>query len=177
MRIFIIEGSPHRQGSSNLLADNFIRGTEVSGHKVTVFDAAHANIHSCLGCDYCGMFGPCCQKDDMADVREMVLTSDMLVLVTPIYYFGMSAQLKAVIGRFYSFSGELTSMGLKTILIAAAWNNNNWTMQNIKSHYQTLCTYLNFKNQGMILGTGCGTVPMTKETVFPQMAYELGKNI
>lgn len=48
------------------------------------------------------MSGPCVQKDDMAKLREMLLAADMAVFVTPLYYFGFSAQLKTVIERFYS---------------------------------------------------------------------------
>lgn len=66
MKIVVIESSPHKHGASNLLSDNFIRGAKEKGHQVTVFDAARAELHHCLGCDVSGMSGPCCQKDDMA---------------------------------------------------------------------------------------------------------------
>lgn len=177
MKILVIESSPHKHGSSNLLAAEFIRGAEETGHDVTVFDAGHAKLNPCLGCGACGMSGPCVQKDDMTVLREQLLDSDMVVFVTPLYYFGFSAQLKTVIDRFYSFNGQLTEKGLKTALIVAAWDNNSWTMQDVKTHYETLCRYLNFQNQGEILGVGCGNVQMTKHTRFPQEAYAMGKRI
>lgn len=175
MHILVIESSPHQHGSSNLLASEFIRGAQESGHQVTIFDAGHADLHPCLGCGACGMSGPCIQKDDMADLRGHMLAADMVVFVTPLYYFGMSAQLKMVIDRCYSFNGQLTARHLKTALIAAAWDSDDWTMQNLENHYRTLCQYLNFQDQGMILGIGCGTLNMTKQSPFPQQAYELGK--
>lgn len=177
MNILIIESSPHKNGSSNLLAEHFMQGAREAGHHVVVFDAARASVHPCLGCDACGMSRPCCQKDDMAQLREELLKADMAVFVTPLYYFGMSAQLKTVIDRFYSFNAKLSSKGLKTALIAAAWDSNDWTMKDLQAHYQTLCRYLNFKDQGMILGTGCGTVSMTKTSGFPEKAYALGKSL
>lgn len=177
MKILVIKSSPHKKGSSNLLAEHFIQGAEEAGHQVSIFDAARADLHPCLGCDGCGMSGPCCQKDDMTQLREEILRSDMVVFATPLYYFSMSAQLKTVIDRFYSFNGKLSAKGLKTVLIVAAWDSNDWTMKDIKSYYETLCSYLNFKNQGMILGTGCGTVSMTKGTKYPKLAYELGKSL
>ncbi|MDE7246457.1 MAG: flavodoxin family protein, partial [Lachnospiraceae bacterium] len=82
MKILVIESSPHKNGSSNLLADNFIRGAKESGHTVSTFDAAKASLHPCLGCEVCGMAGPCCQKDDMAGLKEQILGSDMVVFVT-----------------------------------------------------------------------------------------------
>lgn len=177
MNILVIESSPHKNGSSNLLAEHFIRGAEEAGHKVTVFDAARASLHPCFACDACGMSGQCCQKDDMAGLREQILETDMMVLVTPLYYFGMSAQLKTVIDRFYSFNGTLMERKLKTALIVTAWDDQDWTMKDIKSHYETLCRYLNFQDQGQILGIGCGTVSMTKGTEFPRRAYEFGKSL
>ena len=48
------------------------------------------------------MNGPCIQQDDMEELRAAMLSHDIIVFVTPLYYFGVSAQLKAVIDRIYS---------------------------------------------------------------------------
>lgn len=66
---------------------------------------------------------------------------------------------------------------IKTALIAASWDSNSQTMKDLKSHYETLCGYLHFQDQGQILGAGCGTVDMTKGTEFPRKAYELGRGL
>ena len=97
MKIIVLEGSPNQHGSSNMLADNFIRGAEEAGHTVKVIDAAHADIHPCIGCIHCGYEGPCVQKDDVEKFRQDILEADMMVFVTPLYYYGMSAQLKILI--------------------------------------------------------------------------------
>lgn len=177
MNILMIESSPHKHGSSNLLAEKFMEGAREAGHQAEVFDAARADLHPCLGCGACGMAGPCVQRDDMARLRELLLHTDMAVFVTPLYYFGMSAQLKMVIDRFYSFTGKLSSRKLKTALIAAAWDSNDWTMKDLSAHYQTLCRYMNFRDQGMVLGIGCGTVSMTRQSPFMDRAYELGRSL
>lgn len=175
MKILVIKSSPHVHGSSNLLAQQFIDGAVAAGHQVDEFDAGHVRIHPCTGCQACGMDGPCAIRDDMGLVREKLLMTDMVVFVTPLYYFGMSAQLKAVVDRFYSFNGELSARHIKSALIAAAWNDDDWTMRDLKAHYETLCRYLNFSNVGEVLGVGCGTVDMTRASRFMQAAYELGK--
>ncbi len=72
------------------------------------------DIHPCLGCDHCGMNGPCIQKDDISQIQEALLAADMAVFATPVYYFGMSAQLKMVIDRFYSYTMKLSGRHLKT---------------------------------------------------------------
>ena len=73
MKILVIESSPHKNGSSNLLAENFMRGAREVGNSVTVFDVARANIHPCLACEVCGMNGPCTQNDDMEKLKELIL--------------------------------------------------------------------------------------------------------
>lgn len=177
MKIFVIESSPHKHGSSNLLAESFIRGAQEAGHTVDVFDAGHAKLGPCFGCDRCRTAGPCVQKDDMTAARAGILGADMLVFVTPLYYFGMSAQLKTLIDRFYAFNGELGAKHLKTALIAASWDAQDWTMASLKQHYETICRYLGFQDQGQLLGTGCGTVEMTRGSGFPEKAYEFGRDL
>jgi len=51
MKITVITGSPHKRGTSSLLADEFIRGAEISGHKVFRFDSAFEDVKPCLGCN------------------------------------------------------------------------------------------------------------------------------
>ena len=92
MKIVILEGSPNKKGSSNLLADCFRQGAEEAGHSVEIIDTAHARIHPCTGCVRCGYEGPCVQKDDVEDIRPKILAADMLGFVTPFFYTGMRPQ-------------------------------------------------------------------------------------
>lgn len=177
MKIVILQGSPHKNGSSNLLAEYFIKGAKEAGHSVTVLDAAHMNMRPCIGCDHCGMNGECVHKDDNNIIRDALLSTDMVVFVTPVYYFGMSAQLKTVIDRFYSYTTRLSGKHLKAVLITAAWDTNDDVMPYIAEHYKKLCRYMHFENVGMILGTGCGTPSMTQGTKHINEAYLLGKSI
>ena len=177
MNILVIESSPHKHGSSNLLADNFIRGAEEKGHKITVFYAARADIRPCKGCDFCGMNGPCSQKDDMAGLSGLLLKTDMAVFVTPLYYYGMSAQLKMLVDRFCAINSSITRKHMKSALLAAAWNADSWTFEALEAHYRTLVRYLQMDDQGMVLGKGCGTPSMTAHSRYPQLAYELGRSL
>ena len=95
MKIVILFGSPNRSGSTGILADEFTRGAEEKGHEVERFDVCHMNVHPCLGCVKCGYEGPCVQKDDVELIRQKLLRADMVVFATPLYYYGMSAQLKS----------------------------------------------------------------------------------
>jgi multimeric flavodoxin WrbA len=176
MKITVLMGSPNRNGSTALLADSFVKGAEESGHTCNVIDVCHCDIHPCIGCVRCGYEGPCVQKDDTEMIRKELLSSDMVVFATPLYYYGMSAQLKTVVDRFCAYNSSLNSRHLKSALLTVAWNADDWTFDALKAHYQTLVRYINFEDQGMILGYGCGTVSMTKRRGYLEKAYQLGKN-
>ena len=177
MKILMLEGSPNRHGSSNFLADSFREGAEEAGHTVEIIDAAAADIHPCTGCIHCGYEGPCIQRDAMEQIRPKILGADMLVLVTPLYYYGMSAQLKTLIDRFCAFNSSIQRRHMKSALIAAAWNSDNWTFDALEAHYRTLVRYLNLDDMGTVLGRGCGTLSMTRSTRFPREAYLLGRGL
>lgn len=177
MKITVLQGSPHKNGSSNMLASEFIKGAKEAGHIVTTLDAAHMNLHPCLGCGHCAMKGECVYKDDNTIIRNTLLEGDMIVFVTPSYYFGMSAQLKMVIDRFYSYTTRLSGKGLKAALITAAWDDNDDVMPYAMEHYKKLCRYMNFENCGMILGIGCGSPEMTKQSTHMKEAYQFGKSV
>lgn len=177
MKIILLEGSPNRHGSSNMLAEHFRRGAEEAGHSVEIIDTAHADIHPCTGCVHCGYEGPCVQKDDVKGIRKKILDADMLVFVTPLYYYGMSAQLKTMIDRFCAFNSSIQRKHMKSALLTAAWNSDDWTFEALEAHYKTLVRYLNLQDMGMVLGYGCGTPSMTERSAFPKQAYLLGKRL
>ena len=101
--IVVITGSPHRNGTSALLADKFIEGAQSKGHNVYRFNSAFEDINPCQGCNACHRNGPCVHKDAIEQkLIPELLKADVIVLITPLYYYAMSAQLKTVVDRFYS---------------------------------------------------------------------------
>ena len=177
MNIVILEGSPNKHGSSNLLAEHFIQGAKEAGHTIEIIDTAHSNLHPCTGCIHCGYEGPCVQKDDMEQFRKQILDADMMVFVTPLYYYGMSAQLKILVDRFCAINSSINQKHMKSALLTVAWNSDDWTFEALESHYKTLVRYLNLDDKGMILGYGCGTPSMTKQSKYPDKAYQLGRSL
>lgn len=177
MKIVVLQGSPNKKGSTFILADCFRQGAEDAGHTVEMIDVAHAKIHPCTGCIHCGYEGPCVQKDDVEEIRKKILGADMLVFATPLYYYGMSAQLKTMVDRFCAFNSSIQRKHMKSALLAVAWNSDDWTFGALEAHYQTLVQYLNLTDMGMVLGYGCGTPSMTQHSQFPQQAYTLGNRL
>ncbi len=177
MKIVVLQGSPNINGSTSVLVEEFTRGATDAGHTVERYDLQKMNIHACLGCVACGYEGPCVQKDDTAIIKKALLSCDMVVFATPLYYYGMSTQLKTTIDRFCAYNSSLTAKHLKSALLTVAWNADDWTFEALTSHYHTLVRYLDFDNQGEVLGYGCGSKSMTKHSSYPKQAYELGRGL
>ncbi len=177
MKIVILMGSPNQNGSTKILVDSFVQGAESAGHACEIVDVCHMKIHPCTGCVRCGYEGPCVQKDDVEVIRQKLLQSDMIVFATPLYYYGMSAQLKAVVDRFCAYNSSLNRRHLKSALLTVAWNTDDWTFEALEAHYKTLVRYINFEDMGMVLGYGCGTPAITRQSKYPQEAYMMGKTL
>lgn len=176
MNILVITGSPRKNGNSNTLADNFIKGAQEVGHTVVRFDSAFKKVHPCIACNKCGMNGQCVFKDDFEFVKENIVDADAVVFATPMYYFGISAQIKAVIDRFYTINGQI-HVHKKAALILTYADTTAKDAQPIISHYETLLNYLGWSDAGQIIASGVWTEGDVKHTQYPQKAYELGKNI
>ena len=109
MKILNITSSGNKNGSSNLLAEQFTIGAKKAGHEIDTYYVMEHDIRPCTGCNACGMSGPCVQQDDFeGGLKEKIRMADMLVFTMPVYYYNWPTQLKAVVDRFYSFTGELT---------------------------------------------------------------------
>ena len=178
MNIVVINSSPHSesQSTSRFLAQRFIDGASSKGHNIFKFDAANEDTHPCKGCDHCHMDGDCIFKDAIeTKLMPKMLDADLLVLVTPLYYFGMSAQLKIIVDRFYSRTTRLS--GKKSIMISTAWNSADWTMEALQNHYETLVRYMSWTDVGQVWATGCGTRSMVERSEFGDVAYNIGAGL
>lgn len=176
MKILVLTGSPRKGGNSSTLADNFIKGAKEAGHHIERFDAAFKNVHPCIACNKCGMNGPCVFKDDFEFVRQHIVDADVVVFATPMYYFGFSAQLKAVIDRFYALNGQI-HRPKKAVLLMTYADTSSHEAQPITLHYQTLINYLGWEDAGQVIAPGVWPVGAVEHTSYPAKAYELGKNI
>ena len=99
-KVLILSGSPRKGGNSDILCDEFLRGAQDAGHKVEKIRVAEKKVVPCSGCYYCNTHGgTCVHKDDMADILQKMIDADVIVLASPVYFYAISAQLKAVIDR------------------------------------------------------------------------------
>ena len=175
--VLIISSSPRKGGNSDTLCNAFGRGAEEAGNQVEKIRLAQLNIEYCSACYACKQTGRCVKQDDMAQLLEKMRAADVIVLATPVYFYTMCAQMKTMIDRFCAFNSSIQRKHMKSALLTAAWNSDDWTFEALETHYKTLVRYLNLQDMGTVLGYGCGTPSMTQHSRFPQKAYDLGKHL
>jgi len=177
-KVVILTGSPRKNGTSNYLAEEFIKGVQQNGYDVYKFDCAKADVKPCLACQACGIGEkPCVHKDDFADLRTHLLEADIIAFVTPIYYFGMTSALKKVIDRFYSIDKLLREKKNKAVLISVQHANVAEVKNALVSNFSSIINWLNIENAGMINAIGIESLEQLKQTEYPKRVYELGKSL
>lgn len=102
MRILVLNGSPKREKSDTMhITRSFLRGmNDISENEVNIINVIDKKIEYCTGCFECMKNGgSCIHSDDMYDILEEILQSDVLIFSFPLYGFGMPAPLKALMDR------------------------------------------------------------------------------
>ncbi|MDO5536528.1 MAG: flavodoxin family protein [Desulfovibrionaceae bacterium] len=178
MKIVMLTGSPHRHGTSALLADEFAAGALSKGHRVIRFDAAFEDVAPCRGCYHCDRHdGVCVQQDGMGKILPEILSADMIVLVTPLYYHSMTAQLKTVIDRMLPQRAALRRHPMKSALLVTCASSRDWDMDAIKALYHNFLRALPWTDQGMVLAQGVARREDIEKTDYPRLARELGAGL
>lgn len=103
MTITILIGSPRKGGNTDLLVRAFAEEA-TKRHKIDIVYIADYDINPCKGCNFCfkNEDNKCCQKDDMTIIYDKLSKTDMLIIASPVYFYGISAQLKTVIDRLHN---------------------------------------------------------------------------
>ena len=102
MRILVLNGSPKREQSDTLhITQAFLEGmNEASHHDIHIIHVIDSHINYCTGCFSCMKnCGTCIHEDDMRNILEEILSSDLLIWSFPLYCYGMPAPLKALLDR------------------------------------------------------------------------------
>ncbi len=97
--VLILEGSPRKGGNTEILTDAVVRGIGAAGGGVERIRVADRQVAPCIGCGGCDKTGHCVVKDEMTDIYDKITKARRLILASPIYFYAITAQLKAVIDR------------------------------------------------------------------------------
>lgn len=178
MKITVITSSPKKYGTTALLTQEFINGAKEVGHEIFRFDSAFNRIAACTACDYCkDNDGNCVFNDGMNKLYLELMKTDCIVFVTPLYYFGFSAQLKAVIDRFYAINDKLQAKEIKSILLASAADDEDSAVKALQLHYETIVSFMKWQNIGMLFALGCSEKADILKSDYPEKAYLLGNSL
>jgi multimeric flavodoxin WrbA len=101
LKLLAIVGSPRLKGNTNYLVDQALEEASKLGAEVAKLVLSQYKLNPCLGHDDCGSFDLCLQKDDAAWILDRLCEADGIILATPVYYYNVSAQMKAFIDRNY----------------------------------------------------------------------------
>jgi arsenate reductase (thioredoxin) len=99
MYVLGIQGSPRKQGNSSLLLSAFLAKANQLGSETFTLEVASKKIHPCIDCGACEREGFCALQDDMQEVYPLLWKADVIVVATPIFFYNVPAQLKALIDR------------------------------------------------------------------------------
>ncbi len=157
--IIILNGSPRKHGNTAALCDAFAAGASDAGHNVVRFDLQGMNIHGCLGCMKGGKDpqSPCVQKDDMASIYPAYREADIVVLASPMYYWGFTSQLKAAFDRLFAVAeldGEYRNPVKNCVMLMAAEGNTPDNWKPVLDYYHTLLAQLGWHDLGTVLAGG-----------------------
>lgn len=153
MKIVVLNGSPHLNGPTSDMVEAFKEGAESAGHTVNAINVAHRNIRGCMACEYCRQKdkGVCAQNDDMQEIYPEILSSDMVVFASPIYYFTLSAQLQAAIHRTYAI--DIPANVKKVALIMSSGSKYVYGPA-ITEYFQSIVEYWGVENAGIFTANG-----------------------
>lgn len=171
-KVLILSGSPRKNGNSDILCDEFMRGAKESGNEVEKIRIAEKNIGFCRACYACKN-GECAIKDDMASVLQKMIDSDVLVLASPVYFYSVDAQLKTAIDRTVARWLEV-----KNYYIVTAADGEEQAAERTIECFRGYADCVNgAKEMGIIYGMGVYEKGEIKNTSAMTQAYEMGKNV
>lgn len=189
-QILVVRGGGRPNGNTAQLVQAFVRGAQAAGHQVEAVSLQKTEVKGCLGCNACRFGKPCVQKDGFNDLVPKIKAADLVVFASPLYFWTISARLKAFVERFYCIAEEDPNPPLgryetypvkDCALLMTAADQYFWTFEQAVSYYQfALVNYIGFHDKGMVLAGGCGDTngkPQIEQTAYLDEAFACGQSV
>lgn len=154
-KIAILMGSPRKNGNTDILVKSFIGGVDRQKNSVELIPVMENNVNSCTGCNACFRDGMnrCVQQDDMQEIYQKLSDADVIVIATPIYFYGISSQLKCIIDRLHNPIRN-TFKVKELVLLAVCADTIPTVFDSVKAMYHSILNYFSLKNAGIITVSG-----------------------
>ena len=151
--IVILVGSMRRGGNTDQLARKFAEGASVH-NSVEIISVADYKVAPCIGCNTCfTREGNACFNHDMDAVCEKLRRADVLVIASPVYFYGISAELKAIIDRLHTPMRNTFAIRKLVLLLVGAANLPN-LFDPILLQYQMILDFFHLQDCGKVLVSG-----------------------
>ena len=176
-RIVVLVGSVRRGGNTELLAQAFAESTG-KNHEVELVSVADYAVHPCIGCNSCYTREGhrCFQDDDMQQIYNKLKQADVLVIASPVYFYGISAQLKTVIDRLHTpMRNDFAVRKLGLILVGSADLPD--LFDPIILQYRMLLRFFHLEDIGIVLVPGVKEKGDVFATDGIKQAREMGERI
>ena len=175
-KVLIISSTPRRGGNSDVLCDEFAKGAKESGNKVTKIRIADKKIGYCTGCYACQKSHECVIKDDAAAVLKKMMAADVIVFASPVYFYSICAQLKALFDRSVAYYPDITGKQYY-FLMTMAEEDKAMAEGTVKAMQGFLDCYEGSKLKGMVVASGVYEKGAIKGTKYMAAAYKLGLKV
>ena len=172
-KVLIISSTPRKGGNSDKLCDAFAEGAKEAGNEVEKVRIADLKIGYCTGCYACQKTGKCAIKDDARSVIDKMMAADVIVLASPVYFYSICAQLKALIDRTVVVYPNLTNKRFYYLLTMADADRSKFDGP-IAAMRGFLDCYEGSKEAGMVCADGVYELGAIDGTKFLAEAKALG---
>ncbi|MCQ2092989.1 MAG: flavodoxin family protein [Fibrobacter sp.] len=176
--ILILVGSPRVHGNTELLANAFAEGARVAGHEVEILNVARMNIAHCIGCNTCFTRegNACARHDDMDKVYAALARAEVLIIASPVYFYGISSQMAACIDRLHTPLRNTFHIHKACLLLCGAASLEN-LFDAITTQYEMALKFFNIQDCGRILVRSVKDKGDVQSTTALEDARRLGATI
>lgn len=185
-KVLAINGSPRaNEGMTDIVIRRFLAGVEAAGAATEVVYPAKMKIAPCVGCLKCWFETPgvCRHKDDMPTLMAKLPAADLVVLASPVYVDGITAQMKAMFDRMVAYTppffervGERSYHPKKSgdeggiLVISTCGFPEREHFQVISLHFKRICENMRVPLLGELLFPAASLIAVDPELVEPNLA-------
>ncbi len=183
MKIVGFMGSPRKNGNTAVLLQQVMEGAQKEGAECTIYYLNDLKIKGCQGCNACKRKGYCVIPDDMQNIYQIINEADVLVFSSPVYMWGMTAQLKLMIDRLYAYmNADYSSRLAKPIKFALLFTQHRAVEDAFMPYFESVAGILEvigFKFvPDIVVGSGLHDAGEVKSNdALLERAYELGRKV
>lgn len=176
-RVLIISTSPRKGGNSDTLADEFAKGALEAGHEVEKVELYNKTIGFCKGCLVCQKTQRCVIHDDADTIAQKMLTADVIVFATPIYYYEMCGQMKTMLDRANPLYPADYAFRDIYLLASAAEEEASTVDGAIHGLEGWIAYFEKARLAGTVFAGGVNEVGAIQGHTALQQAHDMGKNV